>query len=227
MDFDIHQLDDKSPDSEGGEAAFEAFQQALLERFAQSPEGQERLKADADMGFWAGNLMYYGYQYEGSTVPQMTVATVRTVVIELFPRKISLQTPEEADDAIPELVAFWKYLGREFRLPRADAVLEFLREVEPDFPGMMNDPSNFGMAKSFFTMGQAAGYDMTTQEGLNAFMLAYNASLLSRRATPSLPMPMSSVFDPPSRLDPAKRKAEKKRRKRIEEARKRNRKRRK
>ncbi len=92
---------------------------------------------------------------------------------------------------------------------------------------MMNDPSNFGMAKSFFTMGRAAGYDMTTQEGMNAFMLAYNARLLGRRTPPGSSMPMSSFFGPPSRLDPAKKKAEKKRRKRAEEALKRNRKRRK
>ncbi len=135
MDFDIHQLDGRSPDSEEAEAAFEGFQQALLERFTQSPEGQERLEADADMGFWAGQLMYYGYQYEGSTVAQMTVADVRTVVTELFPRKVSLQSPEQADDAIPELVAFWKYLGREFRLPRTDAVLEFLRRWRRTFQG--------------------------------------------------------------------------------------------
>ncbi len=240
MDFDIHQLDRKSPDSEEDEAAFETLQETLLERFAQSPEGRERLAADPEMGFWAGQLIYYGYQYEGATVPQMTVADVRTVVTGLFPRKISLQSPEQADDAIPELVAFWKYLGREFRLPHADAVLEFLRDVQPDFPGMMNDPSNFGMAKSIFAMGQAAGFDMTSQEGMNAFMLAYNANLLGGRTPPgpSMPrsslfdppgpsMPRSSLFDPPSRPDPAKSKAEKKRRKRAEEARKRNRKRRK
>lgn len=28
----------------------------------------------------------------------------------------------------------------------------------------MNDPSRFGMAKSFFMMGRQAGYDMTDQE---------------------------------------------------------------
>ena len=59
------------------------------------------------MGFWAAQLMYYGYQYEGSTIPQMTVGDVRTVVGELLPRKISLHSPEQADDAIPELTAFW------------------------------------------------------------------------------------------------------------------------
>ena len=224
MDFDIHQLDRMAPDSEGTEAAFEEFQQALLERFAQSPEGQERFKADPDMGFWAAQLMYYGYQYEGKAVPRMAVGDVQTVVTELFPRKISLHSPEQADDAIPELMAFWKYLKREFRLRQADAVLKFLREVEPDFRGIMNDPSNFGMAKSFFTMGQAAGFDMTTQEGLDSFMVAYNAGQLSEQSPPRPSIPTSSFFGPSRHLDSAARKAEKKRRKRAKEARKRNRK---
>ena len=106
MDFDIHQLDRMAPDSEGAEAVFDAFQQAVLERFARSPEGQERLVADPDMGYWAAQLMYYGYQYEGKTLPRMGVGVVRTVVVELFPRKISLHSPEQADDAVPELAAF-------------------------------------------------------------------------------------------------------------------------
>jgi len=42
----------------------------------------------------------------------------------------------------------------------------------------MNDPSRFGMAKSFFMMGQAAGFDMTTQEGAEAFMNWYNAMVM-------------------------------------------------
>jgi hypothetical protein len=223
MDFDIHQLDDRAPDSDGAEAAFEAFRDTLLERFTESPEGQERLKADADMGFWAAQLMYYGYQYEGSTIPQMTVGDMRTVVTELFPRKVSLRSPEQADDVIPELTAFWTYLKREFELLSADAVLEFLREVEPDFPGMMNDPSNFGMAKSLFTMGRDTGYDMTTQAGINAFMQAYNSGLAARGTLPKPSGPTFSFVDPPSRVDPAKSKAEKKKRKQAERSRKRNR----
>ncbi len=45
----------------------------------------------------------------------------------------------------------------------------------------LSDSSNFGMAKSFVMMGQEQGFDMTTQEGMNKFMLAYNASLLAGR----------------------------------------------
>jgi len=235
MNFDIRQLDDADLDSDEGQEAFEEYQEALLDRFTESPEGQQRLEADPDMGFWAAQLMYYGWQYEGVTIPEMSALDVRSVVEELFPRKISLESPEQADDAIPELVAFWKYLKREFDLPQADAVLEALREVEPDFPGMMNDPSNFGMAKSFFMMGQAAGFDMTNEEGMNAFMQAYNAGIAAGRTPPgastlaTLPSsrPAASPFGPPRREDHAKKKAKKKKRKRSAQARKKNRKRRK
>ncbi len=216
-----------APDSAGAEAAFEQYQRALVDLFAESPEGQERLKADPDMGFWAAQLMYYAYQYEGTAIPEMTLGDVQTVVTDLFPRKISLQSPEQADDAIPELTAFWQYLKREFRLPRADAVLEFLRDVEPDFPEMMNDPSDFGMVKSFVAMGHAAGFDMTTREGLKAFMLAFNAGRLAPRTRPEPPTPRPSYFDGPSGPNPATKRSEKRKRKQAAEARKRNRKRRK
>lgn len=151
MDFDIHQTDRIPNDSEESEATLAAFQQALLTRFIQSPEGQERSRADPDIGFWAARLIDYGYQYEGVSVPRMTVGDVQTIVLESFPRKISLLSPDQADDVIPELTAFWMYLKREFDLPQADAILEFLREIERDFPGIMNDSSNFGVAKSFCT----------------------------------------------------------------------------
>lgn len=87
---------------------------------------------------------------------------------------------------------------------------------------MMNDPSNFGMAKSIFMMGQEAGFDMTTRDGSDAFMLAYNTQL-GQQLPSGTAMPESPLPDTSWRLDPA----ERKRRKRAEEALKRSRKRRK
>ena len=40
------------------------------------------------------------------------------------------------------------------------------------------------MAKSFFMIGQAAGFDMSSQEGMNAFMLEYNERLLAGQSFP-------------------------------------------
>ncbi len=225
MDFDIHQLDRIDLESSEAEEAFEEFQDALLERFFQSPEGQQLLEAHPDAGFWSAQLMYFGYQYEGVTVARMTAADVREVVTGLLPRKISLHYPEEADDAIPELVAFWEYLKREFRLRQSDAILKFLHQIAPRFKEMMNDPANFGMAKSFFMMGQSAGFDMTSQEGMTAFMHAYNAGLASGHAAPVIVVPAPHFYvDEPRRRGPEERKAKKKR-KQARAARKRNRKR--
>lgn len=223
MTFDIHQLDGIDSYSSQAEKALEEYQDALLEQFSNSPEGQARLQADPEMGFWAAQLIYYGYSYIGVTLPQMTAGYVDEIVTELFPRKISLLSPDDADDAIPELVAFWEYLKREYKLPNANSVLKFLREIEPDFKSIMNDPSRFGMAKSFFMMGQEAGFDMTNEEELNAFMHLYNAAVLAQPEGLSDP-----YFGLPS--FPSSRKAKpkrKKRRKMTKAARRRNRRKRK
>lgn len=223
MTLDIHQLDEIDSYSSQAEKALEEYQDALLEQFSNSPEGQARLQADPEMGFWAAQLIYYGYSYIGVTLPQMTAGYVAEIVTELFPRKISLSSPDDADDAIPELVAFWEYLKREYKLPNANSVLKFLREIEPDFKSIMNDPSRFGMAKSFFMMGQEAGFDMTNEEELNAFMHLYNAAVLAQP---------EGLSDPYSGLpsSPSSRKAKpkrKKRRKMTKAARRRNRRKRK
>jgi hypothetical protein len=148
----------------------------------------------------------------------MTSKHVEEIVAEIFPRKISLLSPEDADDTIPELVAFWKYLEREYGFRRAGAILRFLHRVAPDFKRVMNDPSKFGMAESFVMMGQEAGFDMTKEDDIDAFMHRYNASILAQS-----PEPISG----PRRTE-ASRKARAKRKKKCKAARaarKRNRKR--
>lgn len=209
-EFDIHQLDDIDSYDSGMEEACEEYQDALLERFFNSPEGQARLQEDPELGFWAAQLMYYGYSYIGVTVPQMTAGSVDEIVTELFPRKISISSPEDADDAIPELVAFWQYLKREYKLPKANSILRFLRKIEPDFKRIINDPSRFGMAKSFFTMGRAAGFDMTSQEDIDKFIQVYNAAALAPDLQPLLSETPSTEKDKGAR----KRRRRKRKRKR-------------
>ncbi len=219
MTFDIHQLDDVDPGGDEAEAALEAYQDALLERFFASPEGQARHEADPDTGFWTEQFLFYGFAYLGAALPYVTLSDAREIVTELFPRKITILSPEEADAAIPELIAFWLYLKREYQLPNADAILRFLRKIEPDFKDVMNDPARFGMAKSFFMMGQSSGFDMTSQEGLDAFMQAYNADLANREADlGSLPgaagmpglLPGLPGASRPPKATPKKKKARKK-----------------
>lgn len=188
MAFNIHQLNNL--DYDDAEDILEPYQDEVIELFANSPEGQAYLETHETMGFWIAQLIYYGFGYEGFTLPQMTKANVQLVLEQLFPRKISLFSPEEADDAIPELMAFWQFLKREFKLIKADSILKYLRQVEPKFKRLMNDPSKFGFAKSFVLMGQKAGFDMATEAGNEAFMQHYNAQILPQLAAPSKSLPL-------------------------------------
>jgi hypothetical protein len=115
------------------------------------------------------------------------------LLTEVFPRKISLLAPEQADEAIPELVAFWSFLKREFKLANADEMLNSLHALKPgEFRGWMNDSSRFGMAKSLFSMGRTAGFEMTDKTGIDDFMNAYNQSLSLSRGIDLLPGAASS-----------------------------------
>jgi len=224
MTFNIRQLDEIDPEICDEEKALEDYQDALLKQFFYSPEGQARLQDDPGMCFWAAQLIDYGYGHIGVTIPRMSARDVEEIVTEIFPRKISLSSPDDADHALPELIAFWEYLKRQYMLTNANSILRFLRKINPDyFKKIMNDPSRFGMAKSFFMMGQEAGFDMTSEEGSHAFMHFYNAHLLADHeefpvSHPSLPGP------PISRKAKAK---NKKRRKMAKASRKRARKKRK
>jgi hypothetical protein len=192
MDFDIHALDTVDPGSDEADKAFDLYSRSLSDLFVKSPEGHALLQSYPDAGFWAARLLDFGFNYIGVALPNMTSRDVEEIVSEYFPRKISLRSSEEADAAIPELLAFWEFLGREFALEAAQPTLRCLRGIQASFRAMMNDPSKFGMAKSFFMMGQSAGFDMTNQDEMNAFTVHYNAGLSAEEDRGSAPAADSS-----------------------------------
>ena len=113
------------------------------------------------------------------------------------------------------MIAFWQYLKRVYLLSHSDDILDFLHEIEPEFKDIMTDPSNFGMAKSFFMAGQAAGFDMTDQEESQRFMALYNASLLSRESRPQQSLPEAGLWDEIPGTIPSRNKAPKSKKKRL------------
>lgn len=197
MSIDLNRIDAIANRDEAMDA-LEDFVGELVEEFAESPEGKAYLAAHPEMaeyvGSWIDNLLYFGFDYQSVTLPRMTKADVEAIVTQLFPRKLSLLDPDEADTAIPELLAFWQFLKRAYKHPQAAKIIKALDKIQPKFKNLMTDPSNFGMAKSFFMAGQAAGYDMTTQAGLEAFQQEYNQKLQNPETPPSLPPGLESML---------------------------------
>jgi hypothetical protein len=172
MTVNLHQLD-QIQNYDEAIAALEGFVEELVLEFVASIEAQTYLQSHPVMqeyvGSWIDHLLYFGYAYESVTLPQMTMKNVEVIVVQLFPRKISLLDPTEADTAIPELMAFWQFLKREYQHPQAHKIIKFLKQIQPQFSRIMNDSSNFGIAKSFLMSGMVAGFDMTTEARVKQF----------------------------------------------------------
>jgi hypothetical protein len=180
--FDIHR---PFCDPDEGEIDWERVEE-LVDLFFDSPEAQQFDEEDTD---WVWLMIEYSLSYPGVELPDMTTQDMGEVLFSLFPRKVSTD-PEAAPEIVRQLKAFWRFLGREFHLANAPEILTLLDSgAESRLRKELDDPRNFGMAKSIFLMGQQAGYDMTTEEGANAFMEAFNARQLGGMPMPGMGVP--------------------------------------
>src|SRR5438270_12234917 len=163
------------------------YQDQLVQLFEQSPEGQALWNEGIEPA-WTNMLIDFGINYLSVTPPQMSPDDMRAILFDLFPRKVSASA-DEAPEIIRELQAFWQFLQREFHLENAAACLNALdNKAVRQLKEEMSNPANFGIAKSFVMMGQERGFDMTSEEDMNAWMATYNAELAAG-VGPRIPLP--------------------------------------
>ncbi|PSN11481.1 hypothetical protein C7293_24140 [filamentous cyanobacterium CCT1] len=189
MVFNIHQLDNL--DYDDAEPLLEDYIYRALETFANSKTGKAHIKRNPEGGNWIGTFLEMAYVYGGYTLPKMTKANVQEVMEYILPRKLTLLEPSDTDGAVDELVAFWTFIDEVYKFRSAKAIAKYLRSIETHFPQWMFDPDRGGIAKSFLTQGMAAGFDMTTQEGLDAFRQEYNRNLPAQ--PPAMPPGLSML----------------------------------
>jgi hypothetical protein len=185
MSFDINEA---VFDSQGTylEEQTVRYEQALMEQFAVSPEGQAIVQKGIELG-WAGAMIHYAISSLGVTPATMTPSDLEEVVFGLFPRKVITERGDGAE-IIQELEAFWHFLERVYQLPQARQMLARLtpqaaRRLERE----LQEPANFGLAKSFVLLGQEAGFDMESPAGMHVWVEAYNATVAPKMAAAGSP----------------------------------------
>lgn len=187
MAFNIHQLDNL--DYDDVEPLLEDYIYGALEAFAESKIGKVHVKQNPEGGDWIGTFLEMAYVYGGYTLPKLTKPNVQEVMEYILPRKLALLDPSDTDGAIDELVVFWTFIDEVYKFRSAKAIAKYLRSIETKFPQWMFDPQRGGMAKSFLTQGMEAGFDMTTQAGVDAFREEYNRNLPAQPVMPpAVPM---------------------------------------
>jgi hypothetical protein len=178
MPFNIHALD-KMADYD--DHKIHRYTDSLIDQFLNAPEGKELSQTLPEIGFWISMMIEYGYTYADATPPKMEEGDIKELLTEIFPRKVSLSEPDDANGALDELKSFWRFLQREYALPKAKSILAYLDTVkEKDFKKWMFDPRRAGMAKSFFLQGKSAGFDMTDEKQANQFITLYNLAQVER-----------------------------------------------
>lgn len=213
-DFNINQFVSEEIEPQSQKAA--RYVERLMALFERSPEVQALLQEDqeADL-WWAQTMLELALNYVGVSPPEMSADDLRQVLYELFPAKVSTPDGFDGKMVVRVLRAFWHFLKREYGLQSADACLKVLDDKAPArLNRVMNDPSLFGPAKSIVMMGAARGFDLSTEEGINEWLLAYNQEMIS-----------SDSESPTLQKGHARRQKEKQRRKRkmAEASRKKNR----
>jgi hypothetical protein len=176
--FDLHtSILDADYNEELDEERLQDYIHQLMVEFERSPEAEACLKEFDTSLCWPATYMQYAAQYFCATPATVTPGETAEILFEIFPRKVSVES-EAAHEIVAELRSFWQFLKRTRSLESADAMLEMLTDSDAShLEAALTDPSNFGMAKSFFAAGANAGFDMTNQADMNRFMLAYNAAL--------------------------------------------------
>jgi hypothetical protein len=166
------------PVFDGGETDEEAaynYYETACQAFAGSTEGKAVLEEDEYPGY-VHQFLELAITYLGVIVDNCAIQDVEEILLELFPRKVSMEA-DRCESVNAELAAFWRFVDRVHKVESAGEIAGVIESMSDEFRSAMTDSSNFGIAKSFFTSGQNAGFDMTSQEGLNAFMAAHNANL--------------------------------------------------
>ncbi len=167
------------PDEAGAEEARAAAAE-ILRRFRKSPEGA-RLKQHHD---WPGLLLEHARAFFGASVQELTSSVVEDIVFASFPQKVSCP-PEVAGSIVEELRAFFAFLEREQLCPEAAACARLLgKDAEKKLRDGLSDPRSFGMAKTMIMAGLEAGYDLSTEEGMAAWLGEANDMFAGEDAAP-------------------------------------------
>lgn len=183
--------------------AADSYFETTIEGFSQSASGRKVIEQSGRI-FWTECLMRFGLDFRGETLAEMTVASIAEFLEDYVPRKVSAPSID-APEIIQEMIALWQYVAQQ-QLPESDEgeaqdlqtrkILAYLQEEgrTEKLAAAMDDPRNFGMAKSFFMGGLEAGYDMRSEEGVAQYTARFNEAV-HFQSDPEPPEP--EEFRPP------------------------------
>jgi len=173
---------DDDDEADDAERRWASEREEIVRRFTESPHAGGAPDLD-----WIDLALEYGAEYEGVPFAAFDARVLREVLFGLFPRKVSCEATA-ASEIVHSLRAFWTFARDVLAHPHAVACLaELGDEAIPRLARKLEDPSNFGTAKSFVMMGRRRGFRVDSEEGLREWSDAFNAGRASSGGFRTLP----------------------------------------
>lgn len=159
---------------------FTAARDGLLGRFERwLVDARRHVEADAaEMAGDAGLALDWKWSYRDGDLGRWQNGDVGEFLLEWCPRKLSVSAAD--CESIPvALSAFIAFLDAEGLLApesaSAAALAEATARASDEFVAAMDDPSNFGLAKSLFSAAGADDVDLGDAGGLQEWIAEFNA----------------------------------------------------
>jgi hypothetical protein len=149
---------------------FDRYREALMTRLSAREDIPDETLAAAEM------LVEFAATYHGVTFSKIDAAQLEALLLETIPAQLAVEANEAGRivAAARELMRFARdELGSS---AAADALARLDDAFEQRLARELDNPNNFGTGKQLVMAGIAAGYDMSTEEGVAEFVQAFAQS---------------------------------------------------
>jgi hypothetical protein len=120
--------------------------------------------------------------YLGISAPsRLTAGLLNELLLDVYPRKITVLDPKDIESTIPALRDLTSYLADTAAITAktARAMDQELDEIEPDFAGAVMDPANWGPATAMMHAMHRDGVDISDSASVDAWVAQQNAGVFA------------------------------------------------
>jgi hypothetical protein len=146
---------------------FDRYQTALMMRLAARDEIPDEVLAAAEM------LVAFAAQFHGATFGKITSRELEALLLETVPAQLAVEA-DEAGRIVAAARELMRFAGDELGSPTATGALAMLDgSFEQKLARELANPANYGPSKQLVMAGIAAGFDMSTEQGVAEFVEAF------------------------------------------------------
>jgi len=193
-------LDIAGEDGEIDEVRFDRYRSALMTRLAAREEISDEVLAAAEM------LVEFAAQFHGATFGKITIEQLHALLLDTIPAQLAVE-PDEAGRIIAAARELMRFAGEELGSTAAAGALALLDTAfEQRLARELGNPANFGMGKQLVMAGIAAGFDMSSEQGVADFVHAFAEAQRPKRRKPKAKAKAKPAAKKPTAKTPAAKK---------------------